>query len=137
VNAMGTKRPARGVAAPPTAMDGWVPWLLLFGGFAWGIGWLVGLVGLWASRAWRVRDKLIGTLLWPGGLALAVVALGLPEAVTSCSGSGAVASHCTTTGYVMPLWLGVPAALVALCVPVAVAVHLLRELGRKRQTLGS
>ncbi len=39
------------------------------------VGWIVGLVLLLSSRAWTVRDKLIGTLIVPGGLATAVVAL--------------------------------------------------------------
>lgn len=43
--------------------------LLLFGGFFAGIGWLAGLIFLWGSRAWTTRDKWIGTLLIPGGLA--------------------------------------------------------------------
>jgi hypothetical protein len=32
------------------------------------IGWFVGVVLLWISDAWETRDKLIGTLLVPGGL---------------------------------------------------------------------
>lgn len=43
--------------------------LLLFGGFVFGIGWIAGLILLWSSRAWNLRDKWVGTLIWPGGLA--------------------------------------------------------------------
>ncbi len=32
------------------------------------VGWLVGLVLLWASRVWTTREKLIGTFVLPGGL---------------------------------------------------------------------
>lgn len=46
--------------------------LLLVGGFFAGIGWVVGVVLLWTSAAWTVRDKLIGTLVVPGGLMLPV-----------------------------------------------------------------
>ena len=42
---------------------------LLFGGFLFGIGWVIGLFQLWGSASWNVLDKLIGTLFWPGGLA--------------------------------------------------------------------
>ena len=42
---------------------------LLFGGFLFGIGWVIGLFQLWGSGSWTTVDKLIGTLLWPGGLA--------------------------------------------------------------------
>jgi hypothetical protein len=41
--------------------------LLLFGFFLLVVGWIVGLVLLWTSHAWRIRDKLIGTMVLPGG----------------------------------------------------------------------
>ena len=47
--------------------------LVLIGGFFLGIGWIVGVVLLWRSQSWTVTDKLIGTLLWPGGLVTGLV----------------------------------------------------------------
>jgi hypothetical protein len=47
--------------------------LLLFGGFIFGFGWFAGLILLWSSRAWTTRDKWIGTLVVPGGLAASVL----------------------------------------------------------------
>jgi hypothetical protein len=45
--------------------------LLLIGGIVIPvIGWLAGVVLLWSSEAWNAREKLIGTLVFPGGLAL-------------------------------------------------------------------
>jgi hypothetical protein len=45
--------------------------LLLVGGLILPLfGWVIGLVLLWVSSAWNVRDKIIGTVFWPGGLAL-------------------------------------------------------------------
>lgn len=41
---------------------------LLVGGFLFVIGWFVGLVLLWVSDAWTMREKLVGTLVVPGGL---------------------------------------------------------------------
>ena len=41
--------------------------MLLLGGFVFLIGWLVGVVLLWTSKIWTLRDKLIGTLVVPGG----------------------------------------------------------------------
>jgi uncharacterized membrane protein len=38
-------------------------------------GWLVGVVLLWLSNAWNVRDKVIGTLFVPGGLGLSLFLL--------------------------------------------------------------
>ena len=57
--------------------------LLLVGGFAAGIGWIAGVVLLWNSRIWTTRDKLIGTLIVPGGLAAAVPALLLGTSPTT------------------------------------------------------
>lgn len=45
------------------------PWLLLLGGFVFVVGWLVGVVLLWNSSIWSTRDKLLATVIWPGGLA--------------------------------------------------------------------
>lgn len=52
--------------------------LLLVGGLLIGLGWIVGVFMLWVSPRWRTSDKLVGTLVWPGGLAavLAVPAFG-------------------------------------------------------------
>jgi hypothetical protein len=71
--------------------------LLLFGGFAFGVGWLAGLILLWSSRAWNTRDKLIGTLVVPGGLAAGFFASVFVIGVSgqTCSGSGAGPQHCT------------------------------------------
>jgi hypothetical protein len=45
--------------------------LLLAGGLLLPVaGWLIGVALLWASSVWNTRDKLIGTLVVPGGLAL-------------------------------------------------------------------
>jgi len=47
--------------------------LLLIGGLVLPvIGWIVGVVLLWVSSAWTVPQKLLGTLVVPGGLALPI-----------------------------------------------------------------
>src|SRR6266702_5874294 len=43
--------------------------LLLIGGIVIPVvGWVVGVVLLWSSPRWRWQDKLVGTVIWPGGL---------------------------------------------------------------------
>jgi uncharacterized membrane protein len=43
--------------------------LLLVGGLILPlVGWVIGVVLLWVSNAWNVRDKIIGTIFVPGGL---------------------------------------------------------------------
>jgi hypothetical protein len=71
--------------------------LLLIGGVVIPVvGWLVGVVLLWVSEAWNTRDKLIGTLVVPGGLLLP---LGLALFATSsetCVQTSTGPSECTS-----------------------------------------
>jgi hypothetical protein len=72
--------------------------LLLFGGFIAGIGWLAGVVILWSSKAWTTREKWIGTLVIPGGLATPFFILGVRLTSESCVRTAHGAEHCTTKG---------------------------------------
>lgn len=47
--------------------DSVIRWLL-FGGLLFGVGWLVGVNRLWRSPVWSRSEKLLGTLVLPGGL---------------------------------------------------------------------
>jgi uncharacterized membrane protein len=111
--------------------------LLMFGGFLIGIGWVVGVALLWSSTRWRTRDKWLATLVWPFGYAavfLVAGIAGLSEASTTfCSSStviraGASAHEtCTTTGFSLPAWAGIPVFVLIVIAPVLVAVRLLRQ----------
>ncbi len=91
---------------PSTPQTSWAdrlaPWLILFGGFVLIVGWLAGVVLLWNSSLWKTRDKVLATLIWPGGLAAALYAAGigmaLPVSVqpSSCSGGPGILTHCTS-----------------------------------------
>jgi HAAS domain-containing protein len=63
--------------------------LLAIGGFVAGFGWIVGVVLLWTSNRFTRADKVIGTLLVPGGFfaSLLVLGFGLVGTTTeeSCS----------------------------------------------------
>ena len=121
--------------------------LLLIGGFILGIGWFVGVVLLWTSRIWTVRDKLIGTLVVPGGLAtvaflFAFVGSSYGSEGTICSGNptpvgphspkiGKSVSHCVETGSgggVNYLFLALFALLAVL--PVLTSIYLGRRANR-------
>jgi hypothetical protein len=71
--------------------------LLLVGGFVGGIGWIAGLVLLWGSPVWRTREKWLGTLVIPGGLAVpGAIALALATATAHiCRGVVGGPRHCT------------------------------------------
>jgi uncharacterized membrane protein len=69
------------------------------------VGWLVGVVLLWVSNAWNVRDKIIGTLFVPGGLGLSLLVL-LFFAASSGGGSCVGITEVTsdgTTGFRSPV----------------------------------
>ena len=123
--------------------------LLPLGGFAIGVGWLVGVVLLWSSRLWTTREKLIGTLIVPGGIATALLVAVLTGTKRRCStfatvdpstGSvvGRATVHCTPSagpGAAATAW---QTALVVLCVlgPVVSAVFLARRARDRSAFIG-
>jgi hypothetical protein len=104
---------ARAAGAETVPVPGATGWdkaiiaLLLVGGFILGIGWVVGVVMLWISSAWRVKDKIIGTLLVPGGLVLPLVLLFLgvvsPTSMRTCSQSPTITGTSGVDGSVVSL----------------------------------
>jgi hypothetical protein len=107
--------------------------LLLFGFIAAGVGWVVGVVLLWRSRAWTTKDKLIGTLVLPGGLLatglLLLLALGRPskEICTRYARYGTSVVHCTHGPGSGPSTLGSIALVLLALTPIATAVYLARR----------
>jgi hypothetical protein len=106
--------------------------LLLLGGFIFGVGWFAGLILLWTSRAWTTRDKWIGTLVIPGGLATSVIigliAIGAPTKKL-CRAIAGGSPHCTTAAGHAPVSGIVGVAVFALLVlaPIATSVYLARR----------
>jgi hypothetical protein len=75
------------------------------------LGWAVGVILLWSSGRWRPSEKLLGTLIIPGGPGMALLL-----------GAAAMA---------LPSVLTIPVLLFTLIGPVVVAVFLLnRARGR-------
>lgn len=104
--------------------------LLPFGGFLAGIGWLFGVAGLWLGTRWKTWEKIMGTVLFPGGL-VGSLWMGLVAA----SAVGTTTSATVTTGMtnggvdsavnpLLPVLPG-PAAVALILLPLAVAVYLL------------
>jgi len=130
-------------APGPIDQRSWREWaaviLLVLGGFAFGVGWLVGLVLLWTSRLWTTREKLIGTLIVPGGIATALLVVVLTGTIRRCKtltgvnpSTGAVgraAVHCTPSGGPSAATSALHAALLVFVVlgPVVTAVYLARR----------
>jgi hypothetical protein len=82
--------------------------------------WVVGVVLLWRSRAWTPRDKLIGTLVIPGGLAY-VMYVAVDAVLLVTDGCGPV-DGCSVGLYIDPVWAVVLAAMTVL--PLASAIYL-------------
>ncbi len=81
--------------------------LLLAGAAAAGVGWLVGVLLLWTSPRWTRREKLLGTLVLPGGVVLPIV----------------LAAGLATSSVLVPLLL----LAVGLAAPVLTAMRLFRS----------
>jgi hypothetical protein len=127
----GAERERLGVAEPAA---GWLEWLaiplLLIGGVVLPVvGWILGVVFLWLSRCWTARDKLLATLLVPGGLLPAFYLSVSAATVETCSSSPAGVTTCTSTGPGTIGRIGWIALLVFLAIaPIYTAVRLGRRL---------
>jgi hypothetical protein len=110
--------------------------LLLVGGFLMFVGWVVGVVLLWASDAWNTRDKLIGTLVLPGGLVLPLALFVLAGTGETCSGqidprTHAVIGETCTGGPSLAAEILAGAVLVALVLaPIVTSIYLARRMRR-------
>ena len=131
----------RNAAPAPTSRVGAVEILALI---LTPIIWPAGVVLMWASSAWTTRQKLLGTLVVPGGYPAVFFVVPLvflqPSLIYTCGGgtdSGGTVIATTCTG---PQWwqyvLGFAAlglSLAALIAPVAVGIYLATRL-RSRPT---
>jgi hypothetical protein len=76
------------------------------------LGWVLGVILLWGSRVWTTREKLIGTLVPPGGLS-ALLYLLFTIGASTCTESGGAGfpttKHCSgglSAGIGIPLFIG-------------------------------
>jgi hypothetical protein len=114
--------------------------LLLLGGFVAFFGWIVGVILLWISERWTLRDKLIGTLVVPGGLATTFVGLMFGQSVGTSEGCvqrldprtgavlGEVCNNGASTGETITSVLYGIALLVVLLSPFFTTVYLALRL---------
>lgn len=121
---------AREAGAEPgrrTWYEAMVPLLLPLGALLFLVGWVVGAAILWGSPVWGLRDKLLGTLIFPFGVVGVQFVLLAAPLRTQCVGYGPVGgrmiNHCTG-GFSAPLGLAIVFILIA--APFLVAIHLER-----------
>lgn len=101
--------------------------LLLAGGFLFVLGWVAGVILLWSSRAWNTRDKLIGTLVVPGGLASVLVAAVFAASTRKCTSGLGRPTVCTPGPTPLHQIIGI--GLLGFCIlgPIFTAVYLARR----------
>jgi HAAS len=119
---------AAGAPGPAQRLGGWeivAIILLMVGGFLWVIGWIVGVVLLWISPRWRWPEKLLGTLVWPGGLA--GIGAGLPLLLLHMANAWSGGPGITDQG----LWLALAGIVVGVAVQILVCVVLVRQARRR------
>jgi uncharacterized membrane protein len=92
-------------------------------------GWVIGLIFLWMSSVWTTKEKILGTLIVPGGLLPALYLTLVPTSIRTCTQytvDGATVSECSGPNgtNVIMLILGI-ALFVA---PILIAVYLGRRL---------
>ena len=145
--AAGTAYPQPGAAPvayrrPGIGLEITAALFLTVGSVLFVIGWLVGVVLVWASRRWTVGEKLLATLVFPGGPVFAIFLAGTMTGTQSCSSSsetdglggpviGTPIETCTTTGFSLPPWLGVPLFAAWVVLPIVVAGVLLMRARRR------
>ena len=114
--------------------------LLVTGGFPVPIlGWFVGLGLLIWSPLWSARQKLLGALVWPGGLFSLLFIAAIPTSTGGCvsesgfstPGGATVVQSCTTTAHTYSVWLWAPVLALLVSLPIVVAVYLWRAAGRQ------
>jgi hypothetical protein len=114
--------------------------LLLVGGFLFLAGWLVGVVLLWSSSLWTLRDKLIGTLVIPGGLAAGFYAFFFLQFVGThtCSNNGPTGASCTAGPSTLGIVAIVAVSAVLVLGPIGTAIYLGRRLNtQKHKRIGT
>ena len=118
------------------------------------VGWVIGVILLWSSGLWRRSEKILGTLIFPGGLggillwggafaalassqtcgssARAAIQVSGPNQAGLSGASGpAVTPTEICTGFAPPSWLPILILLVVVTAPMVVAIVLLnRARGR-------
>jgi uncharacterized membrane protein len=98
------------------------------------VGWLIGVVLLWVSNAWNVRDKVIGTLVLPGGLLLplGLAFVGGSHSSAVCPvpvGTPVEPSKCVGTGGGIDV-LGVTLLVLAVAAPLVTTAYLAYRMKR-------
>jgi uncharacterized membrane protein len=102
--------------------------LLLVGGIILPIvGWIVGVVLLWSSSVWTVRDKLIGTFVIPAGLLLPLGGLLVATTGQACRQVAGRVETCSGSHSFWGLFVPIVILVVTTVAPILAAIYLVRR----------
>jgi uncharacterized membrane protein len=105
--------------------------LLPVGGFLFVVGWVVGAILLATSNVWTSREKVIGLLVFPGGLLPAALLGLLPGQVcTEAIENGRIVSE-SCSGGIMPVWLAWVLLAVLVIGPIWTVFYLAGRMNRR------
>ena len=126
------EQPPRGQAAqrrPRLGLEVAAVVMLTLGSLIPVLGWAVGVMLLWSSGLWRRSEKLLGTLVVPGGPGLVWLLAAIPTrrciSGSTIGDGGPVNDELACSGFALPQSLGIPMLLFVLIAPVVVATVLL------------
>jgi hypothetical protein len=114
--------------------------LLTIGSLLFVVGWLAGVVLVWSSRRWTLIEKLVATLVFPGGPGfvafLSLVAVGESSCVSTSvdvagSSSPGSVETCTSSGLQLPAPYGAILVITWIVLPLVVAGVLLHRARRR------
>ena len=94
------------------------------------VGWVFGVTLLWISRVWNTREKLIGTLLPPGGLSAMLYLLLFTSICTETEGAGGAATE-QCSGGVFGV-LTIPVIIAFVIAGIATPIFLARRASARR-----
>jgi hypothetical protein len=124
-----------GVEPRGSALDIVALVLLLIGGVVLPVvGWVIGVVLLWISETWTTTEKVIGTLIVPGGLALPLFLTLFTASVETCSGAPGEPLTCTGGPSQATQVLGTILVIVLFIAPLATTAFLARRRTRALAT---
>ena len=113
---------------------------LTIGSLLFVVGWLAGVVMVWSSRRWTLLEKLVATLVFPGGPGfvafLSVLAVGQSScSSTSVDVAGGSSTEsvetCTSSGLQLPAPYGAILVIAWIVLPLVVAGVLLHRARRR------
>lgn len=107
--------------------------LLLVGGIVV-FGWFIGVMRLWKATIWTTPEKILGTMIVPGGIAPALWIIFRRNPVLGHCFAGSASSQCGTI-YSGPSWWAVLGVAMLFVLPIAMTAYLHVTANRRNRSM--